>query len=285
MCYDLRHMTPGSIVLDIDGTITHGVAPLGQKSVEFFSMLHAKGWSFLFVTGRAFSFAQRTLEGLPFPYILALQHGADILLMPEEKLLDQKYLSGETITSIESAYEGENEDFLIYSGVKEGDFCYYRPEKFSPLLQAYLQKVMKVSNKPWRPLPHFKDLFDLHFPLIKCIGEKGSILRIEERLKTLSAFEMVSIQDPLNKALYLLLITHKEASKGAALQRIFAKFSPKGPLIVAGDDYNDASMLDLADIKIVIETAPRDLQQKADIIARSPKDEGIIDALQQAIFS
>ncbi len=55
-------------------------------------------------------------------------------------------------------------------------------------------------------------------------------------------------------------------------------------VIAAGNDENDISMYDIANIKIAMEDSfSRDLLKKADIISKSAKSHGIIDALKRAM--
>ena len=54
-------------------------------------------------------------------------------------------------------------------------------------------------------------------------------------------------------------------------------------MIAAGDDLNDISMLDRANIKIVMYSAPLEMHDLADIIAKPSYQYGIIEALQKAL--
>ena len=54
-------------------------------------------------------------------------------------------------------------------------------------------------------------------------------------------------------------------------------------LIAAGNDENDISMLKLANVRIVMEDAPKHVLKHADIKAKSASKNGIIAALEKAI--
>jgi hydroxymethylpyrimidine pyrophosphatase-like HAD family hydrolase len=80
-----------------------------------------------------------------------------------------------------------------------------------------------------------------------------------------------------------LQATHAGASKGEALKRYVRFKSHRGVVIAAGDDENDKSMLEVADIKVVMGTAPQDMKEKADVIAPPASVGGLVEGLQKAI--
>jgi hydroxymethylpyrimidine pyrophosphatase-like HAD family hydrolase len=102
----------------------------------------------------------------------------------------------------------------------------------------------------------------------------------------LQAFPEVSatmIRDPLGKGIYLILVTAKQATKGNALQIVKQIIGDGGPVIAAGDDLNDISMLQNADVKIVMSSAPAEMHSMATIVAEHGEQHGIIEALAKAI--
>lgn len=266
----------GWIVLDIDGTITDAAHRVPPEVIGYFHALYAQGWKFMFITGRTFSFAYRAMRELDFPFFLALQNGADILQMPERKLVIRHYLRPEIIPVLEEIYNRQKEDFLIYAGCEQGDFCYYRKERFSPKLLAHLQLLMTLSPEPWKEVADFHFSSNTRFPLIKCLGTEGAMEEIHRALQRVSGIATTVIRDPLAEGIYLNLVTASEATKGNALAQIVDR---GGPVIAAGDDLNDISMLEEADIKIVLSSAPKIMHPLADILA----EEGIIHALEEAI--
>ena len=145
---------------------------------------------------------------------------------------------------------------------------------------------MTLSSKPWIPLDDFSSLKEQRFPLIKCLGSFESMQKIEHRLKDVCDVHLTTIKDPTSQSAgYVLLITHKEASKGSALQFLRSIEQNDAIYIAAGDDMNDISLLQQADVAIAMADAPNSLQQIAHIIAGTACENGIINALNQAIHN
>jgi HAD superfamily hydrolase (TIGR01484 family) len=272
----------GWIALDIDGTITDQIHHVPNEVHCYLKSLCEQGWEIALITGRPFSFAHTVLQAFDFPYFLAVQNGADIFHMPTQKLVSRTYLSGEAVTLLEEIYTGYEEDFLIYAGYQKGDFCYYRPARFTAALQSHLEKIQAISPEPWKAVESFEFARQETFPLIKCLGSEQFMQEVHTALSPIEGVLSTLIRDPLTTGIFLNLVTDRRANKGSALERIIEQTGKRGTLIAAGDDRNDISMLKVATFKIVMQTAPIDMHALADILAPSAADLGIIRALKEA---
>ena len=268
--------TQGLIALDIDGTLTAQDHLIPNEVIEHLYHLNKNGWQIALITGRPYSFARRSLENFNFPFLLAIQNGADLLEMPAKKLFQRTYLPADILKGLDA-------NCLIYSGFDSGDFCYLCPDRFPQEMQNYLKKLETLSDAPWKCTETF-DFEDEQFPLIKYIGSKKDIEQLCQKLKSNTSISATMVTDPVSEGLYhLLLLTHAQATKGKALRRIADSLNITYPIIAAGDDGNDVPMLEEADIAIVMENAPQYVLDHGDIIAKPSTELGIIDALNRAI--
>lgn len=273
----------GWIALDIDGTITVEKHSVPEEVVLFLKNLEAEGWKIALATGRPFAFAQLALSKFDFPFTLLAQNGSLALEMPEKKVLFKSYIPMESFAEVEKAYEGIASDYLIYSGFESGDFCFWRPKRFSPEDLAYLEDLQTRQKGEWQQIESVSQTGLSQFPLIKCFGSLDRILLLQKRLEKSASFEIAKIRDPFDPKTHMLLVTDRLASKGKSLSKVFELLGRGEKVIAAGDDENDLSLLEIADVKIAMEHAPESLQQKAHFIAPPTKDLGIINALEFAI--
>lgn len=272
----------GLLTLDVDGTLTDKNHHIDPSIIVYLHNLHLSGWTIAFVTGRSFVYAQKNLEGIPFPHLLAVQNGADILSMPDKTLIDQNYLRSTIFSKLDKYYQDIPEDYLVYSGVEGGDYCIYRRQNFSAVALDYLGKLKSLTPFGWLDVEDFKELKQQQFPLIKGFGTKEHMFALEKNLMPLSISTSV-IVDPIDPKLHLCLITESNVNKGAVIQKLKEKLQLQGPVIAAGDDRNDIPMLKLADIAIAVEGAPEDLISEANIISSPGEGRGIIKAIEKAV--
>lgn len=271
----------GWIALDIDGTITVDKYSVPQAVVDCLGALAEKGWDIAMATGRPFSFASLALKNFSFPYTFLLQNGSVALEMPEKKFLFKRYISPEVLPRVEAAFLGIASDFLIYTGYEKGDFCYWRPDRLGARERLYLEELMERQKENWQAVSVFDPSQIAPFPLIKCFGSSSMMQTVAKRLLDTDLFQVARIRDPFTPGYELLLVTDREASKGQSLQAVFQLKGRGTYVIAAGDDENDLSLFDVADIRISMPHAPLHVQEKADLIAPPTKEMGIISALQK----
>jgi Cof subfamily protein (haloacid dehalogenase superfamily) len=273
----------GLIALDIDGTITvehHDISPL---IVSFLSSLANKGWQFIFVTGRTFQWGYEVLRHLPFSYSFAVQNGAIIIEMPSRKILMKKYLDKTIFPTMEAICKDEDSDFVIYGGYEFQDRCFFRPEHFEKKMLHYLKRRVETLKEVWEPLNSLDELPLAEFSSIKCFGDYNSAQRIAAKMEQKLSLHSPLIRDPFSDKYYIAQATHPLVNKGQAVLDLKSLLKIKGPIIAAGDDNNDRPMIAIADVKVVMETAPQEMKSDADIIAPPAAINGIIQGLTEAI--
>lgn len=271
----------GWIALDIDGTITEDKYSIPAPVIDFLKNTTDHGWKIAFATGRAFVFAAEAVRNLNFPFVLFPQNGSIALDMPAKEVIFRHYMSCEQIPVVEEALKDLGLDCIVYSGYENRDRCYFRPSRLSPEDLAYVREVEQREKESWIEVDEFPASEKI--PLIKCFGKHSCMLKIGNRLQKSGAFHLSLIRDPFHRSNYVLLITDKNASKGNALREIVSLRGNRGLIVAAGDDENDLSLLQAADIKIAMPHAPESLRKIADFIAPPTSEMGILQALKIVI--
>lgn len=272
----------GLIALDIDGTTTPPGQPIAQEVISFLQELVRNQWQLVFVTGRTFHFGYQVVGQLPFPYLFCVQNGAITIEMPTRTIVNKKYLESGIIPTMEHICESEPSDFIIYAGFEHEDACYFRSHQFSDELREYLKARTAKFQEKWIDVPSFDNLHIDSFASVKCFGKHASALAIAEKIEKELGLHVPLIRDPFRADIYVAQATHPSVSKGEAVRQLAEQLQPD-VIIAAGDDYNDLTMFEAADIKVVMATAPQDILALADIIAPPAEEHGIIAGLKTAI--
>lgn len=273
----------GIIALDIDGTITDQLLTIHPEVVKFLDKIQSEDWLLLFITGRNFPWAYRVLKELKNPYILALQNGAILLQMPNQQIIDRKYLDNSIFSELEKIAEANSTDFIVYSGFEFEDICYFRPQNFSKEQLDYLNKRKKALHEKWVELSDFSELPFHQFASVKFIEKEELNLKIVQQIESRVHLHAPLNRDPFNAAYSVAQITNSLATKGNVLQARINALKWEGAVIAAGDDYNDLSMLKIAKIRVVMANAPKDLLALADVVAPPASMQGIVQGLTYAI--
>ena len=267
---------------DIDKTLTDESKHVPDDVISYLAELHKQDWEIVLVTGRTFSYAMMSLEKINFPYYLAVQNGAEVLKMPEKTILFRNFLPKSVAYFMDGIYRNIKEDFLIYSGLEQGDFCYYRTNKFSPHFLEYIEKLKPIASADWVEVEDLADIPQTSFPLIKGLGDLEGLKLVQKELNHIQLATSSIILDTVHPSLPILLVTHREVDKGLIFKKLKEHCGWNCPTIAAGDDMNDVPLLQSADLGIAMGTAPEELKKVAHIITTSSFEKGVIPALEEA---
>ncbi len=268
----MEHQDNFLLALDIDGTVTEGTA-LTPKIAEYLNTLECK---VIFLTGRTFSFAVKTISSLKRPYTLVVQNGAITLQMPERKVIARNLLSKDLALAIDPLFHRRGYGFLVESGAENEDICYYKKEDFTPEVQKYLAYRQTLCPEKWTPIPAFNTLPVETFAAGKYFAPQREAEEIKAEIDKLADLNVVVLRDPFRRGYFLGQVMNKNASKAHALRAL----NLNAKVIAAGDDYNDFGMLEMADVKIVMKKSPEKLLKIADYL--SDPGDGLVSWIEEA---
>jgi Cof subfamily protein (haloacid dehalogenase superfamily) len=273
----------GWIALDMDGTITLDKFSVPAPVVAYLHDRVMEGWKIAIATGRPMTLALMALDSFDFPYIVLAQNGTMAIVMPSKKELFRQYIPKSRLREIELAFEGTEGDFVVFNGYDHGDKLYWRPERCDEEQAAYIINVAQTHGEMPIAIQSWDEIAETSVPLVKCFGTQTEMLRVQKNLQVNPHFNLTLIRDPYLDGCYILLITDRAASKGQSLEKMIQLTGLRNTVIAAGDDENDASLLQAADIEIAMAHAPQQLHDIADFIAPPTNEYGIIHALQLAL--
>lgn len=275
----------GWIALDIDGTITLDKHSVPDPVVAFLRNCVQNGWRIAIATGRPLSFALKGLVKFDFPYLILAQNGSVAIDVPSKKEILKRYMPISCIKEIEKAYSGVPSDFVVFSGYENLDQLYWRPHRLNQKQRSYVESFAKIQCVNPIAVSSFEEISISKTPIVKCFGSQSEMRFVSNRLlKESDHFNITIIREPYEEGLFLMLISDHLSSKGLSLEEAIKSYGQRGIVIAAGDDENDLSLLEIADIKIAMAHAPHSLASKAHIIAPPTTEYGIIQALKEAFF-
>lgn len=277
------HSSIGLIALDIDGTLVGPDRQFPRAVAEKLLTLHQSDWKIVFATGRSFTFGYSVLRALPFSYSYICYNGALNLNMPERQTQRQHVLPCGVLVQIERACRELGVPLFVHHYVAERDQCYFVKEGMTEDMRLYSDRRQQATEEQWVALNSLLTLPLTHFCYAKCFGSLDQMRRLQKTIATLGEFALIVITDPLQPNQAILLVSHPLANKGAAVHEMRQVIPSGAPVIAAGDDFNDLSMLQEADVAIVMETAPQELKKWADIVAPPAAECGIVLGLEQAL--
>lgn len=279
----MTQLPKGLIALDIDGTITAVRDHLPVDVATYLKMLACDGWMIAFITGRTLHWGLQLLQELPFPYVIAPYNGALICSMPEKIVLFRSYLQKNEIEQVELLLNQFKVAGVYYTGPEYDDRTYICPQMLSEEWKQYLIERGQALNETWTHIEHISAIPDTHFIAVRCLETKERSHKLARLIEEKLGFSSPIMMDSYNSRFAVVQVTQNGITKGSAVTHVMNVLNIKGPIIAAGDDHNDVALLQNADVKIAMETAPQELLSMADVIAPSAHKQGIIQGLQEAL--
>lgn len=273
----------GIFASDIDNTLTDKRHLIPDEVVNYLVNLHNDGWQIVFLTGRTFSFAMMSMEKFDIPFILGVQNGAEVIHMPHAEIVYQGFIQKKLLARLEEIFADYNTGYLVYSGFEAGDYCFYNPDEFSNDMLDYFKKLQSLSSSAWSAIESIEEIDIDATPLVKCFGKRPELEEICARVEKDGLMNASVITDSVDPKKGILLITAKEVDKGKTLKRLCNEKGWKCPIVAAGDDENDLSLLQLADVSICVSGGSKKLEKHADIVAPPSREFGIIKAMDQVL--
>lgn len=275
--------TKGIIAIDIDGTLTAVRDSLSQDVVDYLKGVHSDGWKLLFVTGRTLDWSTTLLDTLPFSFYLSVFNGAYTVEYPEKNVIKKCFLSFEKVFQTVNMVQDEDVGIAFYGPPDKLNKSFLFRKYASHVLVNHLFARAKALSDAWTEVENVMDLPIDTFASMRLFCLPHTAKKIARRIEETSKLHAPMMKDSYDDCFSIVQVTHGNVSKGKALQAVLDHLKPISRIIACGDDHNDISMLELADVAVVMASAPADVLAHADIIAPSARDNGIIMGITNAM--
>jgi len=178
----------------------------------------------------------------------------------------KRYLSLETFFELEPLLQNTSLDFLLVSGIENGDQCFYRPDHLAIETHEYFRDHLSKYAGNWKAVSSFNQIEVKEFPYGKIYGFKEELEILLPKLQQHSSIQTHLVEDSARKNFFIIQIMRPDVNKGSAVLEILKNDTLSNPIISAGNDLNDETLLEIADIKIVM-SGSQALLDMADIIS------------------
>ncbi len=275
--------TKGLIAVDIDGTLTNVPEELPQEVISYLHKVYDSGWKLLFVTGRTLYWASKLLHKLPIDFYLAAFNGAYVVEFRPQIVLKRSYLSLDDVYRVIRLVHGEDAGIAFYGAPDIDNRSFLYINNASRIVQNHLFERATVVKDPWTIVNELQELSLDAYSAIRLFCLPHIAKKLGSLIEEETSLHAPMMKDSYNDSFSVVQITHREVSKGHALTCVVEHLGKVPKIIACGDDYNDISMLKLADIAVVMADAPTEVLSLADIIAPPVTQNGIITGLTRAI--
>lgn len=257
------------IALDVDGTLLTDDHELTPGTMETIRAIADQGAEFVLCTGRA------PISSLPFMRRIGLEgyvithNGAVTVDVRTEEAVHEFALDRQVLEPYMEYCRKHKVHFDINT-----TFTVY-VEGASRLSQEVLDIYSKFFVVP-QDLPAWAELRE---PIVK-LTVSGEMEQLDRVFAEWS--EWPQKLNMLRSGDFFIDLMHKDASKGAALQKLAEKRGiPAENVMAIGNYYNDLTMLTFAGLGVAMDNSPQEVKDAADAVTASNNEEGVKLALEK----
>lgn len=257
------------IASDMDGTLLDENKRLPREFFGLLSRLGEKGVTFVAASGRSYCTLKENFAPHSDQLTYICDNGACVVehgVMTETDSLDRR-----DILAVLEACQGISHINLILCGAQSAHVLPYSKEFIDEVDRYYVNRALTQDLAAVQD-----DIFKIaicdrsnaarnSYPILKPL--------FEERLELVVSGE------------WWMDVMNKGVSKGAALKKLQRRLgvSPEETMVF-GDFYNDVEMLRQAKYSFVMENANEDMKQYGNFIAKSNREHGVLQAIEEHVF-
>ncbi len=257
-------------ITDLDGTLLRSDTSISEYSVSTLNSLIESGVMFTYATARSFASASPLVGGLRLNCPAITFNGVFIIDPRTGKHLVENTYSAECRRMARELFITENIAPLVYS--------YINGEEKVSYLESRLDEVKSYVNsrrgdKRLRPVSDYKALFEgdiFYFTVI----DPRDISPLDKVFTAENGFSRNVQKDTYDDNMIWYEIYDKSASKANAVRQL-ADLVKADELICFGDNNNDISMIQAANVGVAVANSVDALKSAADIIIESNDNDGV----------
>jgi Cof subfamily protein (haloacid dehalogenase superfamily) len=261
-----------AVVSDVDGTLVNENKLLTARAIAAVAALHARGINFTIVSSRPTRGLQMLLAPLQIKRPFGSFNGG-MITTPDLLSVGERLLSPDVARRAIDMLDARGVQAWVFAGqewfVRDVRGAHVAHEEhtvgFGPRVVADFGPFLDVCAK----IVGATDDFDL---LAQCEREVAAALAGQA--------------SATRSQLYYLDITHPLANKGVFLSEVAELMAvPLAEVAVIGDGGNDVMMFERSGLSIAMGNAAHEVQQAADFVTASNREDGFAQAIERFILS
>jgi len=255
------------VVSDMDGTLLNSKHEVSPLFLELHEKMHQRGIRFVAASGRQYPSMILKLTEIGEKMSFIAENGA--LIIENEEIIHAQELPIHTVKEVLSTLESYPEIEPVVCCANQA----YTPSKnpkFIQILEEYYSSHQRISNT--------EEI--LHAPLkVALYHHISGEHHIYPVVKGYDKELQVKISGD-----YWVDLSHKEANKGVALQKLLDHYNiDRSEILVFGDYLNDIEMLRITPNSVAMGNAHPEIKAIASIVTESHDNFGVERVLQELL--
>ena len=261
-------------ISDLDGTLLAPDGHLSARTVGMLNTLIEKGVLVSVATARSLMGAFLTgIEQVKWPVPLVLMNGVLLYDIGARRILQHCAMPAQTVDSVLDICRDEGKFPFVYR--VEGDRVKVTyTQALGALEKAFAEERRKAYPDDFvQAADYARGQPAVYFSLQDSCDK---IQQIRERVERLPGVLTAVYRDVYNEGNWYLEIFDAQAGKAGGVRRLNERVGA-GRVVAFGDNFNDQSMLEAADVACVVENGVEEMKALADVVIGPNDADGVAE--------
>ncbi len=266
-------------ISDLDGTLLDDSARVSERTVRLINSAIDRGADFTVATARTSATAGIILKDLNIKLPAILMNGVLIYDFGEKRYIYSAFIGGKKAEEIAEVIEKWEAHAFVYTIENEAMHTYYQ-ELSTQAMKNFYEERRKKYYKSFTKTEDFSQIDSGKVIYFTLIDSYERLVPLYEEISQISGLEITFYQDNYSDTLWYMEVFSADASKKKAVERLKSQLSPQRT-VCFGDNLNDISMFEVADVGVAVENAVNEVKKCADVIIGKNSH----DAVAEFIYS
>lgn len=263
-------------ISDLDGTLLNSYAVMSEYTIDRINSLIEHGMYFTFATARTIYSAGSIAERLNVNVPCILSNGASVYDMKSGEYVRNAYIKPAAARQIVKAFKDNGLSCFVFKFI-DGRLATCYDNVVHKQMIEYVEERKNKFNQPFIKCSDVAQELDGTAIYINSVGSYESLLPVRNAIMSIKDADFAFYCDTYTHEWYLETFSSM-ASKGNGLKFLREKYGFER-IVAFGDNLNDLSMFEQADMKFAVGNANVDLKIKADMIIDTNNENGVANFL------
>lgn len=269
-------------VSDLDGTLLSPEPAITERTASVINSLTARGMHFTFATARSVYSAIPITSALDINVPCLLMNGVSVYDTAAGAYINSEFIPPEASAEVLRSFERHGIHCFMYR-IEDGVLICYYSELTTKVMRSFAEVRRHEYKKPFVQLDRLADMADGCTVYFTTTGHYEDLLPVKLEAERIAGVDHAFYLDVYNGEWYLEIFSHR-ASKANGIRLLRERYG-FDEVVAFGDNLNDLSMFEAADVKIAVGNAKDELKAAADIVIGTNADNGVAEWLASAYIS
>ncbi len=262
-------------VSDLDGTLLNSDSKVSRRSAEILSQLSSKGALITVATARTPATVEPLLADVASTVPAIVMTGASLWDRVNKCYFDTRFIDAATSRSVRETAARYGVDPFTYTLGDNGILDIYRNGTIAPCVRNFIDERSHLPLKRFHlDTPEGDDYALPRTVLFFAMGKPDKIFPLADELRATIPCSVSSYLDIFFDDTAIIEVLAPGLSKADSVKKIAKRYDAKR-IVTFGDNLNDLSMMEIADVAVAVDNARDEVKRAADIIIGTNDEDSV----------